>query len=143
MYSFECVARVIVYIKFRILKFFLIQKSKEKYPLFQRGGFVGGNYKGWEILVGMKQAKQTTFEERNRKLFYSKNFKIDLKLQSIYFGQFINELIHLCKFILYFIHIADKEMATHSSILAWRILWTVEPGRLQSMGSQSLTLLSD
>ena len=27
-------------------------------------------------------------------------------------------------------------MATHSSILAWRILWTEEPGRLQSMGSQ-------
>ena len=29
-----------------------------------------------------------------------------------------------------------KGMATHSSILAWRILWTEEPGRLQSMGSQ-------
>ena len=28
-----------------------------------------------------------------------------------------------------------KEMATHSSILAWRIPWTEEPGRLQSMGS--------
>ena len=28
-----------------------------------------------------------------------------------------------------------KEMATHSSILAWRILWTEEPGRLPSMGS--------
>ena len=27
-------------------------------------------------------------------------------------------------------------MATHSSILAWRILWTEEPGKLQSMGSQ-------
>ena len=27
-------------------------------------------------------------------------------------------------------------MATHSSILAWRISWTEEPGRLQSMGSQ-------
>ena len=27
-------------------------------------------------------------------------------------------------------------MATHSSILAWRIPWTDEPGRLQSMGSQ-------
>ena len=27
-------------------------------------------------------------------------------------------------------------MATHSSILAWRILWTEEPGRLQSMGLQ-------
>ena len=30
----------------------------------------------------------------------------------------------------------EKEMATHFSILAWRILWTEEPGRLQSMGSQ-------
>ena len=30
----------------------------------------------------------------------------------------------------------DKEMATHSSILAWRIPWTDEPGRLQSMVSQ-------
>ena len=29
-----------------------------------------------------------------------------------------------------------KRMATHSSILAWRILWTEEPGGLQSMGSQ-------
>ena len=30
----------------------------------------------------------------------------------------------------------EKEMATHASILAWRSLWTEEPGRLQSMGSQ-------
>ena len=30
----------------------------------------------------------------------------------------------------------EKEMATHSSILAWRIPWTEESGRLQSMGSQ-------
>ena len=30
----------------------------------------------------------------------------------------------------------EKEMATHSSILAWRIPWTEEPGRLQSMGSR-------
>ena len=29
-----------------------------------------------------------------------------------------------------------KEMATHSSILAWEIPWTEEPGRLQSMGFQ-------
>ena len=33
-------------------------------------------------------------------------------------------------------------MATYSSILAWRIPWTEEPGVLQSMGSQSLTRLS-
>ena len=30
----------------------------------------------------------------------------------------------------------EKEMATHSSVLAWRIPWTEEPGRLQFMGSQ-------
>ena len=30
----------------------------------------------------------------------------------------------------------EKEMATHSSTLAWRIPWTEGPGRLQSMGSQ-------
>ena len=33
----------------------------------------------------------------------------------------------------------EKEMATHSSILAWRIPWTGESGGLQSMGSQSRT----
>ena len=32
----------------------------------------------------------------------------------------------------------EREMATHSSVLAWRIPWTEEPGRLQSMGSQEL-----
>ena len=30
----------------------------------------------------------------------------------------------------------EEEMATHSSVLAWRIPWTEEPGGLQSMGSQ-------
>ena len=30
----------------------------------------------------------------------------------------------------------EKEMATHSSTLTWKIPWTEEPGRLQSMGSQ-------
>ena len=30
----------------------------------------------------------------------------------------------------------EKRMATHSSILAWRIPWTEEPGGIQSMGSQ-------
>ena len=34
----------------------------------------------------------------------------------------------------------EEEMATHSSILAWRIPWTEEPGGLQSMGLQSLSI---
>ena len=31
----------------------------------------------------------------------------------------------------------EKEMATHSSTLAWKIPWTEDPGRLQSMGLQT------
>ena len=34
----------------------------------------------------------------------------------------------------------EKEMATHSSILTWRIPWRKEPGRLQSTGSQRVRL---
>ena len=41
-------------------------------------------------------------------------------------------------------HALEKEMATHSSILAWRIPWAEEPGGLQSTGLQRvLTPLSD
>ena len=32
----------------------------------------------------------------------------------------------------------EKEIATHSSILAWKIPWTEEPGELQSMGCKEL-----
>ena len=32
----------------------------------------------------------------------------------------------------------EEEMATHSSILGWKIPWTEEPGRLQSIGSQGV-----
>ena len=37
----------------------------------------------------------------------------------------------------------EKGMATHSSILAWRIPWTEEPGGLQTMGLQSWTQMID
>ena len=37
----------------------------------------------------------------------------------------------------------EEETATHSSILAWEIPWTEEPGGLQSMGLQSQTQLND
>ena len=35
-------------------------------------------------------------------------------------------------------HLLTVVLATHTSILAWRILWTEEPGRLQSMGLQRI-----
>ena len=44
--------------------------------------------------------------------------------------------ISLYSFFRFFPHIVEKEMAIHSSILALRILWTKEPGGLQSTGSQ-------
>ena len=34
--------------------------------------------------------------------------------------------------------ILEKEMATHSTLLAWKIPWTEEPGRLQLLGSQKV-----
>ena len=37
----------------------------------------------------------------------------------------------------------EKEMATHSSVLAWKVPWTEEPGELQFMGLQSQTRLSN
>ena len=43
--------------------------------------------------------------------------------------------------LLRFMSTAEKEMAAHSTILAWRILWTGEPGGLLSMGLQSQTRL--
>ena len=41
------------------------------------------------------------------------------------------------------LHALEKEIATHSSTLVWKIPWTEEPGRLQSMGLLSQTRLSD
>ena len=51
------------------------------------------------------------------------------------------KLPHSCTHLT---HKLEKEMATHSSTLAWEILWTEEPGRLQSMGvAKSRTWLSN
>ena len=55
---------------------------------------------------------------------------------------YILELEKICEGIklhiwdLLLITFMEKEMATHSSTLAWKTPWTEEPGRLQSMGSQ-------
>ena len=43
--------------------------------------------------------------------------------------------MNLLTFDMCYIYILEKEMATHSSILAWRILWIEEPGGLLSIGS--------
>ena len=45
-------------------------------------------------------------------------------------GNFFFQLKHWVEFSV------EKEMATHSSVLAWRMPWTEKPGRVQSMGSR-------
>ena len=54
---------------------------------------------------------------------------------------YINIYISRCLLVIYFMSIytgtsiSEKAVAPHSSTLAWKIPWTEEPGRLQSMGS--------
>ena len=53
-------------------------------------------------------------------------------------GQTVKNLLEVQETWVQFLDWEDsleKEMATHSSILAWKIPWTEEPGGLQSMGS--------
>jgi len=45
-------------------------------------------------------------------------------------------MIYILPFDNVVYHIVEKEMATHSSTVAWRIPWMEEPGGLQSMGLQ-------
>ena len=47
----------------------------------------------------------------------------------------IGSSLHRFPFFQVLASLMEKEMATHSSTLAWKIPWTEEPGRLQSMGS--------
>ena len=56
------------------------------------------------------------------------NYELGINMYILVYRKQINEdLLH---------SIVEKERATCSSILAWRIPWTDEPGRLQSMGSE-------
>ena len=66
---------------------------------------------------------------------YKYIYMVKYILNNIYLYVY-DDIIHL------YIH-TEKEMAAHSSTLAWKIPWTEERGRLQSMGSQSRTRLSD
>ena len=56
----------------------------------------------------------------------------------IYLHVYLYVCVCVCVCVCVYIHIQEKEMATHSSILAWRIPGTEEPGGLPSMESQRL-----
>ena len=50
-------------------------------------------------------------------------------------GMGCHGLLHMYMYLCMYVYISEKAMAPHSSTLAWKIPWTEEPGRLQSMGS--------
>ena len=54
----------------------------------------------------------------------------ELNVGSTVFGEFVNKNCQKLDYSM------EKEMVTHSSTLAWKVLRTEEPGRLQSTGSQ-------
>ena len=60
--------------------------------------------------------------------------KIKETLREERFNKLVNQINTLITLLLPIV--MEKEMATHSSTLAWKIPWTEDPGRLQSMGLQ-------
>ena len=63
-------------------------------------------------------------------------FLIDFFMSLFHYIHFFSDFTSKCEHTI----LVEKEMETHSRILAWRILWTEEPGGLQSMGSQRVGL---
>ena len=73
------------------------------------------------------------------------SFAVSLFLGDLPVAQIVNNLPAMQKTRVRSLGSEDplkKEMATHSSILAWKIPWTEDPGGLQSMTSQSQTQLN-
>ena len=70
---------------------------------------------------------------------YYETFAIDIYLMTSLVAQMIKHLPTMQETQVQSLgrrDLLEKEIATHSSILAWKTPWTEEPGRLQSMGSQ-------
>ena len=72
-------------------------------------------------------------------IYFPRSSSIEAILWAFPIAQLVKNLPAMQETLVRFLGWEDalkKEMATHSSILAWRIPWTEEPGRLLSMGSQ-------
>ena len=95
---------------------------------------------GLYIVHGVTQSQ--TFQISKQKSFklnlQSSNVKI--KVPNSFQTQFKRKTtvtgIHVSLSLWFLAQYSEKAMAPHSSILAWKIPWTEEPGRLQSMGSR-------
>ena len=97
-----------------------------------RGGG-GGRARGTVLVLVVKYLRSVKFKKSG---FYSSNVEF---LSVVWISksglEFVKEIFDKAFYTTSNNIILEKEMATHSSILAWRILWTEEPGGLPSMGS--------
>ena len=100
----------------------------------------------------LQQRRPSAAKNKSGKLLFKKSFfreqafiiveLIDLVLTNIYYSLVAQMIKRLPTMRETWVHSPgredplEKEMATYSSIPAWKIPWTEEPGRLQSMGSQ-------
>ena len=89
--------------------------------------------RGNDIIISPIALTVLTPTHRN-KLYFQNTAYITLYIQNSVFLLFNQFYFTTWQNYLYM----EKEMATHSSILAWKILWTEVPGRLQTMGSQRI-----
>ena len=90
-------------------------------------------------MLNLRMVPEWCFTIKFSSYLWKRMYRVDV--QPHHKASFDSELteqlaLALCVWSLCWEDILEKGMTTHSSILAWRIPWTEEPGRLQSMGSQ-------
>ena len=68
-------------------------------------------------------------------ILLKKNLSVSLENHFMHLKS-IKSIFNDCLAVTFHFHVLEKEMATHSSILAWRTPWTEEPGGLLSIGLQ-------
>ena len=117
---------------------FLVARDKDICPSPHKGDVLGGHWMGfWRKLS--KGRRQTSFCLFLPPSCVSRRHKTSCLALTLWFLLFLGvkktfsfKAIPLAIYQI----LVEKDMATHSSILVWKIPWTEEPGRLPSMGSQ-------
>ena len=115
---------------------------KELFPLKSQKGFPGGSEVkasacNAEDLGLIPESERSPGEGNGNPLQYScpENPMDGGAWWSTVHGVAKNQILLSNLTFTFHFHALEKEMATHSSVLGWRISWTEKPGRLQSMGS--------
>ena len=121
----------------------LVFLSEGKDQSSPKGGIRNGNFQEWKELRIVLLLEQITREGNGTPLQYScLENPMDGGAWWATVHGVVKSQTQLSNFSFTFhFHALEKEMATHSSVLAWRVPGTGEPGGLPSMGSQSRTRL--